>query len=131
MVSQAHPLTPHTERDSLKDETVVVIFIFATAGLLAWALVKPWIDRLRLRNERRDFEPLVTSHARNDGSSGPRNTTSASPRSQQESARGAAAGGNGNGNGRGGRGGASARFVDADEDAVDIGSSGSKAGPAR
>lgn len=34
----------------MKDETVVVIFIFATAGLLAWAVVKPWVDRLRERN---------------------------------------------------------------------------------
>ena len=43
------------ERDSLKDETVVVIFIFATAGLLAWAVVKPWVDKLR---ERNTFTPL-------------------------------------------------------------------------
>ncbi|KIX02409.1 uncharacterized protein Z518_08350 [Rhinocladiella mackenziei CBS 650.93] len=43
------------QRDSLKDEAVVVIFVFATAGLLAWALVKPWIDRLR---ERSTFIPL-------------------------------------------------------------------------
>ena len=41
---------PLSERDSLKDETVVVIFIFATAGLLAWAAVKPWVDKLRERN---------------------------------------------------------------------------------
>ncbi|KAK5213301.1 hypothetical protein LTR41_000880 [Exophiala xenobiotica] len=43
------------QRDSLKDETVVVVFIFATAGLLGWAIVKPWIDRLR---ERNTFMPL-------------------------------------------------------------------------
>ncbi|KAL6246591.1 hypothetical protein RBB50_006829 [Rhinocladiella similis] len=43
------------QRDSLKDETVVVVFIFATAGLLGWALVKPWIDRLR---ERNTFAPI-------------------------------------------------------------------------
>ncbi|KAJ9637056.1 uncharacterized protein PV06_01420 [Exophiala oligosperma] len=43
------------QRDSLKDETVVVVFIFATAGLLGWALVKPWIDRLR---ERNTFTPI-------------------------------------------------------------------------
>lgn len=47
-------LTAPPERDSLKDETVVVIFIFATAGLLAWAAVKPWVDKLRERN----FVPL-------------------------------------------------------------------------
>lgn len=35
----------HTERDSRKDEAVVFIFIFATGGLLAWALLKPWIER--------------------------------------------------------------------------------------
>ncbi|EXJ90312.1 hypothetical protein A1O1_03411 [Capronia coronata CBS 617.96] len=45
------------QRDSLKDETVVVVFIFATAGLLAWALVKPWIDRLRDRSPA--FIPLT------------------------------------------------------------------------
>ncbi|KIW32703.1 uncharacterized protein PV07_04231 [Cladophialophora immunda] len=44
------------QRDSLKDETVVVIFIFATAGLLAWAVVKPWVDRLR---EKNTFAPLL------------------------------------------------------------------------
>ncbi|KAL8661055.1 MAG: hypothetical protein Q9168_008415, partial [Polycauliona sp. 1 TL-2023] len=32
------------QRDSRKDEAVVFIFIFATAGLLSWAAVKPWID---------------------------------------------------------------------------------------
>lgn len=33
----------YTERDSRKDEAVVFIFIFATAGLLGWAVVKPWV----------------------------------------------------------------------------------------
>ena len=33
------------ERDSRKDETVVFIFIFATAGLLIWAAVKPWVGK--------------------------------------------------------------------------------------
>ncbi|KAI4267365.1 MAG: hypothetical protein LQ337_008385, partial [Flavoplaca oasis] len=32
------------QRDSRKDEAVVFIFIFATAGLLIYAAVKPWID---------------------------------------------------------------------------------------
>lgn len=32
-----------TERDSRKDEAVVFIFIIATAGLLGWAAVKPWV----------------------------------------------------------------------------------------
>lgn len=34
-----------TERDSRKDEAVVFIFIFATAGLLGWALIRPWVER--------------------------------------------------------------------------------------
>lgn len=33
------------ERDSKRDEAVVFIFIFATAGLLAWAVVKPWVSK--------------------------------------------------------------------------------------
>lgn len=51
----SHADSVSAERDSLKDETVVVVFIFATAGLLGWALVKPWIDRLR---ERNTFAPI-------------------------------------------------------------------------
>lgn len=115
-----------TERDSLKDETVVVIFIIATAGLLAWALVKPWIDRLRQRNERREFPPLVGPQRNQNQSQG---LNDAAPRNQQ-SARGGGSGsgrGNARGGGASGRGGADARFLDADEDAVDIGS-GSRSG---
>ena len=33
------------ERDSRKDEAVVFIFIFATAGLLIWAGIKPWVGK--------------------------------------------------------------------------------------
>ena len=33
------------ERDSKKDEAIVFIFIFATSGLLAWALFKPWVEK--------------------------------------------------------------------------------------
>ncbi|KAJ5757827.1 uncharacterized protein N7511_006521 [Penicillium nucicola] len=33
------------QRDSRKDEAVVFIFLFATGGLLGWALCKPWIGR--------------------------------------------------------------------------------------
>ena len=33
------------ERDSRKDEAVVFVFIFATAGLLIWAAVKPWVGK--------------------------------------------------------------------------------------
>jgi len=31
------------QRDSIKDEAVVFIFIFTTAGLLGWAVLKPWV----------------------------------------------------------------------------------------
>ena len=34
-----------TERDSRKDEAVVFIFIFATAGLLIWAAIRPWVSK--------------------------------------------------------------------------------------
>ena len=33
------------ERDSRKDEAVVFVFIFATAGLLGWALIRTWVER--------------------------------------------------------------------------------------
>lgn len=33
------------ERDSRKDEAVVFIFIAATAGLLGWAAVRPWVGK--------------------------------------------------------------------------------------
>jgi hypothetical protein len=32
------------ERDSRKDEAVVIIFIVATGGLLAWAVLRPWVQ---------------------------------------------------------------------------------------
>ena len=35
------------QRDSVKDETVVIVFLIATIGLLAWAAVKPWVGRVR------------------------------------------------------------------------------------
>jgi hypothetical protein len=47
-LSRIHMLTviwPSAERDSLKDEAVVFIFIFATAGLLLWALLKPYVQK--------------------------------------------------------------------------------------
>lgn len=37
--------SPPSERDSRKDEAVVFIFIFATAGLLIWAALKPWVEK--------------------------------------------------------------------------------------
>ena len=119
-------LTQALERDSLKDETVVVIFIFATAGLLAWALVKPWIDKLR---ERNTFVPLAQSDRAQD-----RNSTRGLGASRNiKTPRHTRPGGhhdgggssNGDGNGRGvHRGANSARHYDedlhADQDAVDI-----------
>jgi hypothetical protein len=35
----------YTERDSAKDEAVVLIFIFATVGLLLYAAFRPWVDQ--------------------------------------------------------------------------------------
>ncbi|KAI5799777.1 hypothetical protein FPQ18DRAFT_100767 [Pyronema domesticum] len=35
------------QRDSVKDQFVVYVFIIATVGLLAWALVRPIIARRR------------------------------------------------------------------------------------
>ncbi len=116
------------ERDSLKDETVVFVFIFATAGLLAWALVKPWVDRLR---ERTAFVPLLSQqqqhhddgrtptgrNAFRDLSGGigqpPRTERWGSPHTEsRHSARGAAAAAASSPSGPG--------RVHADQDAVDI-----------
>ncbi|MCJ1450265.1 hypothetical protein MMC28_000594 [Mycoblastus sanguinarius] len=47
------------QRDSRKDEAVVFIFIFATAGLLIWAAVKPWVGGWMERaRERRSYLPV-------------------------------------------------------------------------
>jgi len=46
------------QRDSIKDETVVIIFLILTTGLLGWALIKPWIDRLRERSAGREYVPV-------------------------------------------------------------------------
>ncbi|KAA6412863.1 MAG: hypothetical protein FRX48_03856 [Lasallia pustulata] len=47
------------QRDSRKDEAVVIFFIFATAGLLGWAAVKPWVDKCVQRiRERRSYIPV-------------------------------------------------------------------------
>ncbi|KAF2487935.1 hypothetical protein BDY17DRAFT_21222 [Neohortaea acidophila] len=45
-------LTKCFQRDSTKDEAIVLIFIFATLGLLAWAAVKPWVVKWRAGNGR-------------------------------------------------------------------------------
>lgn len=38
-------LTFVAERDSVKDEAVVFIFVFTTVALLTWAAVRPWVNR--------------------------------------------------------------------------------------
>lgn len=60
---------PDIERDSQKDEAVVFIFIIATGGLLAWAVLKPWIERyLEVRTviqpERGDGQRLTRGDCR-------------------------------------------------------------------
>ncbi|KAM3421438.1 hypothetical protein BST61_g1832 [Cercospora zeina] len=40
-------LTTCFQRDSVKDQLVVWIFLIATLGLLAWATVKPWWTKWR------------------------------------------------------------------------------------
>ncbi|TKX26271.1 hypothetical protein C1H76_1232 [Elsinoe australis] len=47
------------QRDSAKDEAVVFLFIFATAGLLTWAAVRPWIQPwLESRTRRQEYVPV-------------------------------------------------------------------------
>lgn len=38
-------LTQEIERDSAKDQAVVIIFIIATAGLLGYAIASPWVSK--------------------------------------------------------------------------------------
>lgn len=48
------------QRDSTKDEAVVFIFIIATGGLLAWAAVKPWVQRWRdSAQARHQYAPVA------------------------------------------------------------------------
>ncbi|KAI9673479.1 MAG: hypothetical protein M1817_002942 [Caeruleum heppii] len=47
------------QRDSTKDEAVVFIFIFATAGLLIYAAIRPWVDRwIESGKERQRYVPV-------------------------------------------------------------------------
>ncbi|KAI5852451.1 hypothetical protein DFP73DRAFT_2072 [Morchella snyderi] len=47
------------QRDSAKDKAVVLIFIVATVGLLAYALVRPWVARwVEAARQRRSYTPL-------------------------------------------------------------------------
>lgn len=49
------------QRDSRKDEAVVFIFIFATAGLLGWAAVKPWVGKwVENARVRRNYIPVAS-----------------------------------------------------------------------
>lgn len=38
-------LRVRAERDSTKDEIVVVVFIATTSALLIWAVMKPWVEK--------------------------------------------------------------------------------------
>ncbi|KAI5848042.1 hypothetical protein BZA05DRAFT_404241 [Tricharina praecox] len=48
---EADVVTTCFQRDSLKDQVVVCVFIFATVGLLAWAVIRPcanrWVEQAR------------------------------------------------------------------------------------
>ncbi|EER40316.1 conserved hypothetical protein [Histoplasma capsulatum var. duboisii H88] len=47
------------QRDSNKDKAVVFIFIIATAGLLIWAAIQPWVEKWVLAiKERRSYLPV-------------------------------------------------------------------------
>ncbi|PGH31349.1 hypothetical protein GX50_05888 [[Emmonsia] crescens] len=47
------------QRDSNKDKAVVFIFIIATAGLLVWAAVKPFVEKwILVVRERRSYLPI-------------------------------------------------------------------------
>ncbi|KAF2632477.1 hypothetical protein BU25DRAFT_407006 [Macroventuria anomochaeta] len=45
------------QRDSTKDQVVVLAFIAATVGLLGYAGVRPWVDQWRER--RRSYMPVA------------------------------------------------------------------------
>ena len=61
------------QRDSIKDEAVVIILIFATAGLLGWAVLKPWVVKWtgwgREGQEPREgrYAPLVGEEGEGEG----------------------------------------------------------------
>ncbi|KAF2761066.1 hypothetical protein EJ05DRAFT_473627 [Pseudovirgaria hyperparasitica] len=47
------------QRDSAKDQAVVFIFIIATAGLLAYAAIRPWIDKwVQNARDRQAYMPV-------------------------------------------------------------------------
>ncbi|KAK5702442.1 hypothetical protein LTS12_028345, partial [Elasticomyces elasticus] len=48
------------QRDSKKDEAIVFIFIFATSGLLVWAVCRPWVEKWhQATRERRQYMPVA------------------------------------------------------------------------
>lgn len=49
------------QRDSAKDQAVVFIFIGATVGLLGWAGIRPWVEKMR---ERRRYVAVPGEAAR-------------------------------------------------------------------
>lgn len=70
------------QRDSLKDELVIYLFLAVTTGLLVWAGVKPWVDKGWERSgfgsetgrggSSRSYAPVGTG---GDGGSGGRRQT--------------------------------------------------------
>ncbi|CAL5868671.1 uncharacterized protein PFLUO_LOCUS2898 [Penicillium psychrofluorescens] len=53
------------QRDSHKDEAVVFIFIIATASLVAWAALRPWVEKwLEAARERRSYIPVAQPETR-------------------------------------------------------------------
>ncbi|KAF2458057.1 hypothetical protein BDY21DRAFT_22454 [Lineolata rhizophorae] len=47
------------QRDSAKDQAVVLIFIVATAGLLIYAAVRPWVEQwIANARERQSYVPV-------------------------------------------------------------------------
>ncbi|OJJ63208.1 hypothetical protein ASPSYDRAFT_41970 [Aspergillus sydowii CBS 593.65] len=50
------------QRDSRKDEAIVLIFIIATGGLLTWAVLRPWVQKwTEAARERRSYIPVSNS----------------------------------------------------------------------
>jgi hypothetical protein len=49
------------QRDSTKDQVVIYMFILATVGLLAWAIMKPFVGTLREKTRARQiYAPVDT-----------------------------------------------------------------------
>lgn len=46
-VAEEQIFTSCFQRDSLKDELVIYLFLVVTTGLLAWAGIKPWVEKVR------------------------------------------------------------------------------------